>query len=34
MKAYFVSLTLVLLISQFTCAQQSSGSVCVAIEGR
>jgi hypothetical protein len=30
MKAYFVSLTLVLLISQFACAQQSSGSVCVA----
>jgi hypothetical protein len=30
MKAYFVSLTLVLLISRFTCAQQSSGSVCVA----
>jgi hypothetical protein len=30
MKAYFVSLTLVLLISQYTCAQHSSGSVCVA----
>jgi|SRR5579863_1687504 len=29
MKAYFASLTLVLLISQFACAQ-STGSVCVA----
>ena len=30
MKAHFVSLALVLLISPFACAQQSSGSVCVA----
>ena len=30
MKAHFIALTLVLLISHFTCAQQGKGSVCVA----
>jgi hypothetical protein len=29
-RAHFIAWTLVLLISQFTCAQEGSGSVCIA----